>query len=166
VRPQDLADRVRPVVPDVVIARDEVTAIAERERLLEIVAWGRDDQELELGFLSCISATHWPDAQPAFWVSYELRSITKMHRLRLKVGLSEADAHVPSVTGLFPTANWLERETFDFFGVVFDGHPDLTRIMLPDDWEGYPLRKDEPLGGVPTWYHGATIPPVDQRGMA
>jgi NADH-quinone oxidoreductase subunit C len=88
------------------------------------------------------------------------------HRLRVKVGCDEGDATVPSVTGLFPTANWHERETFDFYGIDFAGHPDLTRILLPADWEGHPLRKDEPLGGVPTWFHGATMPPIDERGMA
>jgi NADH-quinone oxidoreductase subunit C len=81
----------------------------------------------------------------------------------VKVGLHEDDLHVPSVTGLFPTADWHERETFDFYGVVFDGHPDLRRILLPDDWEGWPLRKTEELGGVDTRYHGAFIPPVDRR---
>jgi NADH-quinone oxidoreductase subunit C len=84
----------------------------------------------------------------------------------VKVGLSADDSTVPSAVALFPTADWLERETYDFYGVVFDGHPDLTRILMPANWEGFPLRKDEPLGGVPTWYHGTTIPPVDQRGMA
>ena len=89
-----------------------------------------------------------------------------LHRMRVKVGLGDADATVPTVTPLFPTANWHEREVFDFYGIVFEGHPELTRILMPADWEGYPLRKDEPLGGVPTWFHGATMPPIDERGMA
>jgi NADH-quinone oxidoreductase subunit C len=80
--------------------------------------------------------------------------------------VSAGDERLPSVIPLFPTANWHERETFDFYGIVFDGHPDLTRILLPDDWEGFPLRKDEPLGGVPTWFRGARMPPIDERGMA
>ncbi|MGZ4132980.1 MAG: NADH-quinone oxidoreductase subunit C, partial [Actinomycetota bacterium] len=87
-----------------------------------------------------------------------------MHRLRVKVGLREADAHVPSVTGLFPTANWHERETYDFYGIVFDGHPRLVRMLLPDDWEGHPLLKTEELGGVMTRYKGALVPPIDRRG--
>jgi NADH-quinone oxidoreductase subunit C len=70
---------------------------------------------------------------------------------------------VPSLVPLFATADWHERETWDLFGVVFDGHPNLTRILLPDDWEGHPLRKTEGIGGVGTWYHGAFIPPVDER---
>jgi NADH-quinone oxidoreductase subunit C len=96
-------------------------------------------------------------------VVYELSSTELHHRLRVKVGLPEEDPRVPSVTGLFPTADWHERETYDFFGVVFDGHPDLRRILLPDDWEGWPLRKTEELGGVNTRFHGAFIPPVDRR---
>ena len=81
----------------------------------------------------------------------------------MKVGLAESDAHVPTVTEMFPTANWLERETFDFFGIVFDGHPSLARIEMPDDWPGHPQRKDYPLGGIPVEYKGATVPPPDQR---
>jgi len=166
VNPAELAERLRGRFADVVVARDEVTAVIERDALLDELAWCRDEPGVELGFLSSLSATHWPDAEPAFWIDYELRSITRMHRLRIKVGLAAEDPHVPSVTGMFPTANWHERETFDFFGIVFDGHPELTRILLPDDWVGHPLRKDEPLGGVPTWFHGATVPPIDERGMA
>jgi NADH-quinone oxidoreductase subunit C len=116
--------------------------------------------------LSSVTATHWPDRDPAFWVVYELRSSSLVQRLRVKVAVREDDQHVPTVTELFPTANWHERETFDLYGLVFEGHPDLTRILLPADWDGYPLRKDEPLGGVPTWFRGARMPPIDERGMA
>ena len=70
---------------------------------------------------------------------------------------------MPSVTSVYPTADWQERETYDMFGVIFDGHPNLTRILMPDDWEGHPQRKDYPLGGVPVEYKGAEIPPPDQR---
>ena len=77
--------------------------------------------------------------------------------------VAEDDLHVPSVTGPFPTVDWHERETYDFFGVVFDGHPNLRRILLPEGWEGWPLRKTEELGGVDTRYHGAFMPPVDRR---
>ena len=152
--------------PDVLVARGEVSVVLDREQLLEALAWLREEPTLELGFLSSITATHWPGREPAFWLDYELRSMTLRHRLRVKVGCGDDDARVPSVTSLFPTANWHERETFDFYGIDFAGHPDLTRILLPADWDGYPLRKDEPLGGVPTWYHGATMPPIDERGMA
>ena len=85
------------------------------------------------------------------------------HRLRVKVGVSGEDPHVPSATGLFPTANFQEREVFDLFGVSFDGHPDPRRILMPEGWDGHPLRKTEELGGVNTRYKGAFVPPVDKR---
>jgi NADH-quinone oxidoreductase subunit C len=93
-----------------------------------------------------VTATDWPGRDPRFWLVYELSSNDLRHRLRVKVGLHEDDLHVPSVTGLFPTADWHERETFDFYGIEFTGHPRLTRILLPEDWVGWPLRKDSPLG--------------------
>jgi NADH-quinone oxidoreductase subunit C len=94
---------------------------------------------------------------------YHLLSMTYRRRLRLEVAVSDADPHVPSATGVYPGANWHERETWDFFGIVFDGHPALTRIQMPDDWPGHPQRKDYPLGGVPVEYKGAQIPPPDER---
>jgi NADH-quinone oxidoreductase subunit C len=89
--------------------------------------------------------------------------MTHQRRLRVEVSLASEDAVLPSAVAIYPTADWHERETFDFFGVVFQGHPGLTRIFMPDDWEGHPQRKDYPLGGIPVDYHGATIPPPDQR---
>jgi NADH-quinone oxidoreductase subunit C len=163
VTPEELAERVRGRCPDTFVARGEVTALVARDDLLQTLGSLRDDPVLLFGFLSSVTATDWPGKDPRYWVVYELRSIPHRHRVRVKVGLSEADPHVPSVTPVFPTANWHERETFDFYGIVFDGHPDLTRILLPDDWEGHPLRKTEELGGVNTRYHGAFIPPVDTR---
>jgi len=165
-RSDEIAAHARRFFPDTFSARDEATVIVERERLLDALAWLRDEPELQMGFLSSLTSTDHPGSDPRFWVAYELRSMPLRHRIRVKVGLREDDPHVPSVTPLFPTANWFEREVFDLFGVVFDGHPDLTRILMPEDWEGHPLRRDEELGGVNTRYRGAFIPPVDTRGMA
>jgi NADH-quinone oxidoreductase subunit C len=163
VSPEDLLARIAGRYPDAFAARGEVTVIVDRGDLLEALAFLRDEPELSLGFLSCLTATDHPGAEPRQWVIYELRSMELLHRVRVKVGLPEGDLHLPSVTPMFPTANWHERETYDFFGTVFDGHPDLTRILLPDDWEGHPLLKTEELGGVNTRYRGAFIPPVDTR---
>ena len=158
-----LAERVRARFPDVVVQRGEAMLVVERDELLEVLAWLRDDPELRLDFLSSVTATDRPGHEPRFWVVYELYSGEHRHRLRVKVGATEEAPRVPTVTGLFPTADWHERETYDFYGIVFDGHPNLRRILLPDDWEGFPLRKTEELGGVNTRYHGAFIPPVDRR---
>ncbi len=162
-RPEELAERVRARVPEVTVARGEATVVVDRARLLAVLAEVRRDDDLALDFLSSVTATDWPGRAPRFWVSYELSSTRHRHRLRVKVGIEEDDARLPSVTSLFPTANWHERETFDLYGIVFDGHPNLTRILLPDDWEGHPLRKTEELGGVDTRYKGAFVPPVDRR---
>ncbi len=159
----ELAERVRPRHDDVVVARGEVTVVVEGEELPDAVASLRDDPDLAFDVLLSVTATHWPDRIPTFWVSSELLSARHLHRIRVKVGADGGDPHVPSLTPLYPAADWHEREVFDFYGVIFDGHPELTRILLPDDWEGYPLRKSEELGGVNTRYKGAFIPPVDKR---
>jgi len=162
-RAADLADRVRARHADVVVARDEVTLFLEREELLSALDGLREDPELSLDFLSSLTATDWPGREPRFWIVVELLSIAHHHRVRVKVGVPEDDARVPSLASMFPTADWHEREVYDFYGIEFEGHPDLRRILLPDGWEGWPLRKDEELGGVPTRYKGALIPPVDRR---
>ncbi|HZB78492.1 MAG TPA: NADH-quinone oxidoreductase subunit C [Actinomycetota bacterium] len=159
----ELAGRIEDHFSDVWVARDEVTVVVGREELVDALIRLRDQPDLSFGFLSSVTATDHPGKEPRFWIVYELRSVQHAHRLRVKAGLPADDPRVPSVTRLFPTADWHERETWDLFGIVFDGHPDLDRILLPDDWEGHPLRKDEELGGVGTQYHGAFIPPVDER---
>ncbi len=96
--------------------------------------------------------------------AYHLLSITHAsRRLRLEVTCPDADPHIPSVVPVYPGVTWHERETWDMFGIVFDGHPALTRILMPDDWPGHPQRKDYPLGGIPVEYKGATVPPPDER---
>jgi NADH-quinone oxidoreductase subunit C len=124
----------------------------------------RDDPSLRFELCSSVSGVDYLSSDPRrLHVVYHLTSMTYRRRIRLEVAVTAEDPHVPSVTGVYPTADWQERETFDMFGVVFDGHPSLTRILMPDDWDGHPQRKDYPLGGVPVEYHDATIPPPDTR---
>ena len=162
-RAAELADRLRTRHADVVLARDEIALHVDRSRLLETLSALREDPELGFDFLSSVTATDWPGREPRFWVAYELSSLSHHHRVRVRVGLGASDARVPSVVSLFPTADWHERETYDLFGIEFEGHPGLRRILLPEGWEGWPLRKDEELGGVNTRFRGAFIPPVDTR---
>jgi NADH-quinone oxidoreductase subunit C len=163
--PTPLAERLRARFPDVLLAREEVTVTIGRDDLRSVLEYLREEDDLSFRFLADVTATDWPGLDPRFWLAYELLSMEHRHRVRVKVGLSPDDAHVPSATPAFPTANWLEREVYDFFGIVFDGHPDLRRIEMPEDWVGHPLRKDQPLAGVNTQYKGAFIPPPDQRGL-
>jgi NADH-quinone oxidoreductase subunit C len=162
----ELAERLRRRFPDTLEARGETTVTVASEELLETLGYLRDEEDLAFGFLSDVTASDWPGMEPRFWLAYQLLSMEHRLQVRVKVGLTgELDPpHVASVTPLFPAANWLEREVFDFFGIVFDGHPDLRRIEMPEDWVGHPLRKDQPLAGVNTQYKGAFIPPPDQRG--
>ena len=166
-QPDELAERVRERFPETLLARDEVTVTVGPGELLDSLTRLRDEEELRFSFLSDVTCSDWPGLDPRFWLAYHLLSMDHGHRVRVKLGLPpEPDPpHVASVTGLFPTADWLEREVYDFFGVVFDGHPDLRRIEMPEDWVGYPLRKDQPMAGVNTQYKGAFIPPPDQRGL-
>jgi NADH-quinone oxidoreductase subunit C len=164
-RPDALAERIRRRFPDVLVARDEVTMTIDRGELIVALSYLRDEEELAFDHLSDVSCTDWPGRDPRIWMAYHLLSTRHLHRVRVKAGLADDDLHVPTATGLYPAANWQEREVFDFYGVVFDGHPDLRRILMPDDWVGHPLRKDHPLGGVPTQYKGAFVPPPDERGL-
>ncbi len=168
----DVADRLGTIlgadaaaaVERVVVHRGEMTIFVRREHLLVTVRHLRDDPELRFEFCSGVSGVHYPDdTDRELHAVYHLLSMTHNRRLRLEVGVPDADPHLPSVVSVYPTADWHERETYDFFGMIFDGHPALTRIMMPDDWPGHPQRKDYPLGGIPVEYKGATIPPPDTR---
>jgi NADH-quinone oxidoreductase subunit C len=135
-------------VSEVVEALGETTIVIPREHLVAACQLLKATPGLEFNFLADLCGfDRGPEEEPRFEVNYHLFSTRLHHRLRLKVVLNEDDVHVPSVTGVWRTANWHERETYDLFGVVFDNHPDLRRILLPDDWQGYALRKDFPLRG-------------------
>lgn len=135
-------------VTDVIEALGEVTALIPREHIVAVCSLLKTTPEGEFNFLADLCGVdRGVEEEPRFEVNYHLFSTTKYHRLRLKVLLTEDDVHVPSVTSVWRTANWHERETYDLVGVVFDGHPDLRRILLPDDWQGHALRKDFPLRG-------------------
>lgn len=148
----------------VVVDRGELTLYVARDHIVEVCTHLRDDQDLRFELSLGVSGVHYPaDEGSELHAVYHLRSISHGRRIRLEVAVPDADPHVPSTTGVYPTNNWHERETYDFFGIVFDGHPSLARIAMPDDWDGHPQRKDYPLGGIPVEYKGATIPAPDTR---
>jgi NADH-quinone oxidoreductase subunit C len=151
-------------IEKVVVDRGEITFHVRRHLLLEAVTHLRNDPVLRFEFCSSVSGVHFPhETGRELHVAYHLLSMTHNRRIRLEVTAPEGDPHVPSVVSIYPTADWQERETWDMFGIVFDGHPALTRILMPDDWPGHPQRKDYPLGGIPVEYKGGTIAPPDQR---
>ena len=150
-------------VTRVVVDRGELTLHVQPERTAEICQVLRDAPDLRFELLSSLSGVDYPSVRERLHVVYHLTSMTYRRRLRLETAVSVEQPQVASVTSVYPTADFQERETWDFFGVVFDGHPALTRIFMPDDWQGHPQRKDYPLGGVPVEYKGAQIPPPDER---
>jgi len=151
-------------VERVVIHRGEITFHVRREDLLAVARLLRDEDALRFEFCSGVSGVNYPnDEGRELHAVYHLLSMTHNRRVRLEVTAPDADPHIPSIVSVYPTNDWHERETFDMFGIVFDGHPALTRILMPDDWPGHPQRKDYPLGGIPVEYKGGTIPPPDER---
>jgi NADH-quinone oxidoreductase subunit C len=162
--------------------RGELTLIARPTDLVELLRFCRDDPHVACEYLMDLSAVHWPGGQfseqaheTTGWptliseregrmeVDYILYSVTHNHRFRIRLTVPDEGPELPSATEVYSSANFMEREVYDFFGVHFTDHPDLRRIMMPDEWEGHPQRKDYPLGGVEVQYKGATVPPPDQR---
>ena len=162
--------------------RGELTLIAPAERLIALLEFCRDDPDVRCELLADLSGVHWPagkrveNAQETTgWPTYEtegpgrievdyvLRSLEHNHWLRVRVNTPDDAPVLPSATGVYGSANFMEREVYDFFGVHFEDHPNLARILMPDDWEGHPQRKDYPLGGVEVMYKGKTVPPPDER---
>lgn len=148
----------------VVVSNGEITFYVKAEHLLAFVTRLRDEPALRFEICLGVSGVHYPNQKGhelhAVW---HFQSVTWNRRIRVEVTAPDEHPHVPSIVSVYPADDWHERETFDMFGIVFDDHPGLTRILMPDDWYGHPQRKDYPLGGIPVEYKGASIPPPDTR---
>ncbi len=151
-------------IEKVVVYRGELTLQVRRELLPQVAARLRDEPGLRFELCLGVNGVHYPhETGRELHAVYPLMSITHNRRVRLEVSAPDSNPHIPSLFSVYPTNDWHERETYDFFGIIFDGHPSLTRIEMPDDWHGHPQRKDYPLGGIPVEYKGAQIPPPDER---
>lgn len=162
----DDLERAYPAFSDaierVVVDRGELTLHVKCERLVEVAFALRDTLKFEM--CMGVSGVHYPDQTGReLHAVYPLLSMSRNQRIRLEVSVPDGDAHIPSIVEVWAGNNWHERETFDMFGIIFDGHPGLTRILMPDDWNGHPQRKDYALGGISVEYKGATTPPPSDR---
>lgn len=156
----DFADAVEKFV----VVRNSMTVHVRREHLPRVALTLRNDPALRFELCLGVSGVHYPaDTGRELHAVYPLLSITHNCRILVDTSAPETDPYIPSLYEVYPTTDWHERETYDFFGLVFDGHPALTRIQMPDDWNGHPQRKDYPLGGIPVEYKGAQVPPPDER---
>jgi len=162
---KELADTYDAAVERVVIDRGEMTLHVPAAHLLLVARTLRDSPGLRFEMFSGVSGVNYPDeVGRELHAVYHFLSVTHgSRRVRVEVSCPDEDATIPSIVHIYPAADWHERETFDMFGIVFEGHPALTRILMPDDWPGHPQRKDYPLGGIPVEYKGATIPAPSER---
>ena len=150
--PTRVEEKLRERFPDVAFERQQGEAVRDHtlylpaEALVDVCTYLRDEPECAFTMLSWMGGADYLPRVPRFECVYSLLSLKHVARFTLKVRVPEEQPRVPTVCGVWPTANWHERETYDFYGITFTGHPDLTRILLPEDWVGWPLRKDSPLG--------------------
>ncbi len=157
--------RVGDVIEKVVVNQgDELIINVTREHLRFVAKNLRDDQDLRFEMCLGVSTTNYPgDLGRELHGLYAFRSFTHKRTIFLEVVAPDNDPRIPSIVDIYPGNDWHEREGWDLMGIIFEGHPGLTRIEMPQDWVGHPQRKDYPLGGIPIEYRGATIPPVDVR---
>lgn len=162
-----LADDGIPIedaIEKVVVQNDELTIFVNRNHLRRVAKYLRDDQDLRFEMCLGVSAVNYPgDYGRELHGHYSFRSFTHLRTLNLESTCSDDDPHLPTIVDIYPGNDWPEREAWDLMGIIFDGHPALTRIEMPHDWVGHPQRKDYPLGGIPVQYRGATVPPADVR---
>jgi NADH-quinone oxidoreductase subunit C len=153
--PMEIVERLKEKfmgdIVDVTSFRDQVCVSIRPDNIVEICSFLRDDPDIRMDYLADICGLDYPGDEHRFRVVYNLYSIKFGHRLLLKALLGGDEPSIDSVVSVWAGANWHEREACDMYGIVFNGHPDLRRILMPEDWEGYPLRKDYPLKGRDDW---------------
>lgn len=149
--PLQIADKLKELFPNDIVSvrefRDEVTVSLNKNNIVSILKYLHDDPSTDFDYLQDLCGMDYPKKKPRFEVVYHLYSIKNKRMLRLKALVPEDDCRIHSVTSIWKGADWHERECFDMFGIYFTGHPDLRRILMPEDWTGHPLRKDYPLKG-------------------
>lgn len=156
--PKEISEKVASRFPDSVV-ENKIEGVIDPfikirpESLRQICTYLRDDPECQFDYLMCLSGVDYGKA--VLGVVYHIASITRKHKITLKVETSSEKPEIPSIADIWESANWHEREAYDLFGIIFTGHPDLRRILLPEDWPGYPLRKDFK---VPEFFHGMKVP--------
>lgn len=159
VTPQEIHTKLKNKFEEAVLSFEEVVGdvfiVVDPESIADIAQYLVEDQALAFDFLMCLSGVDLGVKDPNLYVVYHLYSMTHRHKLVLKVTLPKEESHLPTVENVWKTANWHEREAYDLYGIVFEGHSDLRRILLPDDWEGHPLRKDYK---EPEFYRGMRVP--------
>jgi NADH-quinone oxidoreductase subunit C len=156
-RPENAVERV-------ILHGGQLTFQVRREHLVQVARVLRDDPALRFELCLGVSGVHFPhETGRELHSMAPLMSVTHNRRIQLETTCPDSDPHLPSLYPVYPAVDWHERETWDMFGIVYDGHPALTRILMPDDWPGHPQRKDYPLGGIPVEFKGAQIPAPDQR---
>jgi NADH-quinone oxidoreductase subunit C len=157
--PMSLAEKLREVFPEEVVGikefRGQTGVTLKKDRIIEIARYLKDTHDFDFDYLRDLCGVdHMGRKNPRFEVVYQLYSIRLKHALRLNVQVSEDKPSIETVTGVWRGADWHERECYDMFGIVFNGHPDLRRVLLPEDWEGFPLRKDYPTAGPEEEWRG------------
>jgi NADH-quinone oxidoreductase subunit C len=155
---QEVNEAHHEAIVDTSFDRGQAALIADPTQILDVLRWLRDTPGQEYGFLSSLHCADYLPAEPRFGIHYELLNMARVERVRVKAmlpGPQDGDGSLPvidSCVGLLPTAEFHEREVYDFFGIEFRGHPDLRRILLPEDYVGWPLRRDYPIGGEPVLF--------------
>lgn len=146
---QKLQQKFPQSIKEIIFFRDELTFIVDKSDIVEITRFLKEDTELKFNLLVDLTAVDRAKRKDRFEVVYNLFSLKNKFRIRLKARVDESDCSIDSITSVYGTADWHERETYDMFGIKFNNHPDLRRIYMPEDYEYYPLRKDFPLLGIP-----------------